>query len=571
MRYLAAKAPAGGVYALLAAMARGEKTGTLELDTAKGVEYLYFVDGKLYLRRSPDQRTIRLLKLLAENEGSDSAEVDRDPSELLSSTAELLSALKIRSYRFVEGFRLEENDLVGPLPTGPAVEENGVRGGVRAAGPPSPPPPDLPVRSPSAPRRGPAARSTTGPVGSSTAIRGALAWPRDASILSSPRRPDEAADPSPASPGSPSPSPSDSEAESSQRDLLSMDSSLLESTPAKRQAAKRGSAKRGPVKRSPAKRSPLRAESSASSRDARPAAATGTAVSGPPLAGSLPVSTEVLQPVRPSHRELQGWYRHFGLVEEPFSLTPDPAFLFLSDSHAEALAGLKLSLLERRGLCVMTGEVGTGKTTLLYSLFSTVGSEIETAYVHNPTLAFDQLLETILRDLNVTPESTRRVDLLNALNEFLTASATKSKTVALVIDEAQNLSNESFEFLRLLLNFETYDSKLLQIFLVGQPELGERLRSHSLRQIADRIAVRCRVDALTRADCREYVRHRLESARGRDDLFTGRALSLVARKSKGIPRRINVLCHNAMLFAYAEGERIVRRSFVAEALRDSRG
>ena len=194
------------------------------------------------------------------------------------------------------------------------------------------------------------------------------------------------------------------------------------------------------------------------------------------------------------------WRDHFQLRAEPFSLTPDPAFLYLSEGHAEVLAGLRLGLLERRGLIVATGEVGTGKTTLLYSLLSTIGGDVETAYIANTTLTFDELLESALEDFGAPLSGVRRLDLLASLNRFLVASAERGKNVALVIDEAQNLSDRIFEELRLLLNFETYTQKLLQIVLVGQPELGGKLRAPHLRQVADRIAVRCDLGALNASD-----------------------------------------------------------------------
>ena len=257
------------------------------------------------------------------------------------------------------------------------------------------------------------------------------------------------------------------------------------------------------------------------------------------------------------------------MYREPFSLTPDPAFLYLSESHAEALAGLKLSLLERRGLACMTGEVGTGKTTLLYSLLSTLGSEVETAYVNNPALPVDQILKAILEDFELDGHGSTKLELLNALNDFLLHCAGRGATVALIFDEAQVLSDEAFEEIRLLLNFENYDQKLLQIILVGQQELGIRLQSWKLRQLADRVAIRCRLEALSVNDSRRYIGHRLEAAGGSSDLFTNQALRVITKKCRGIPRRINVVCHNAMLYAYGDGVRKVDHKMANEAIRES--
>lgn len=265
------------------------------------------------------------------------------------------------------------------------------------------------------------------------------------------------------------------------------------------------------------------------------------------------------------------WRDHFSLSGEPFSLAPDPRFLFLSEMHAEALAALKLGLYERRGLIVLTGDVGTGKTTLAYSLLATLEEETRTAYVANPLLSFDEILESALKDLGVEFASPRRLDLLEALNGFLRTSAEEGKTVALVIDESQNLADESFEQLRLLLNFESFDAKLLQIVLVGQPELDVRLSKTHLRQIADRIAIHLALNPLRPEEAREYIRHRLESAGGSSDIFTHTALRLVVRKSRGFPRRINILCHNALLAAYGKGVNLVDRSMVAEVVRELKG
>lgn len=280
----------------------------------------------------------------------------------------------------------------------------------------------------------------------------------------------------------------------------------------------------------------------------------------------------IMPPAPETHPAAQAiWRDQFQLTADPFTLTPDPAFLYLSDGHAEALAGLKLGIWERRGLIVMIGEVGTGKTTLVYSLLSNLDPDIETAYLSNTLLSFEEILSNALQDFGVPCTSRRRIDLIETLNGFLRRCATQGKTVVLVIDEAQNLSDEVFEGLRLLLNFETYKSKLLQILLVGQPELAARLNGPGLRQVRDRIAVRCHLNPLSSHEARGYVDHRLEMVGGTSDLFTRPALGLLIRRSKGIPRRINILCHNSMLFAYGHDRTRVNRAVVAQAIRDIEG
>lgn len=287
--------------------------------------------------------------------------------------------------------------------------------------------------------------------------------------------------------------------------------------------------------------------------------------------GEGPGSDDTLRSPAPHPAAVAIWQDQFHLTADPFALTPDPAFLYLSDCHAEALAGLKLGLWERRGLLVMTGEVGTGKTTLLYSLLSQLEGDVETAYLSNTLLSFEEILHSALTDFGIFCESRERLDLIEALNGFLKTCANAGKTVALVIDEAQNLSDEAFEGLRLLLNFETYHSKLLQIVLVGQPELSDRLAGPGLRQVRDRIAVRCHLRPLSRREARGYIEHRLETVGGSADLFTTPALGLVIRKSQGIPRRINIYCHNAMLFAFGKNLPNIRRGLVAQAIRDMDG
>jgi general secretion pathway protein A len=269
--------------------------------------------------------------------------------------------------------------------------------------------------------------------------------------------------------------------------------------------------------------------------------------------------------------EAEMYVRHFALKTEAFSLSPDPSFLYLSPGHAEALAALEIGLRGRRGLMVMTGEVGTGKTTLLYSLLTRIGADVRTAYIANTKLSFDDMLQQALGDFGVPCPSRDRLEQLTALNAFLHGCATDDTTAALVIDEAQNLDADAFEHLRLLSNFETFTSKLLQIVLVGQPELEARLRSPRLRQVAERVAVHCHIAPLDRSESRNYIEHRLRCAGGSLHLFTPSAARLAIRRSQGIPRRINIICHNALLFAYGDDAPRVLRSHVLAAVRAREG
>jgi len=262
---------------------------------------------------------------------------------------------------------------------------------------------------------------------------------------------------------------------------------------------------------------------------------------------------------------------HFGLRTEAFALTPDPAFLYRSPDHAEALAALKIGLEGRRGLMLMIGEVGMGKTTLLYSLLSELGAEIHTAYISNTRLSFDEILRQALADFGVPCASRDRIDLLNALNAFLHRCAASGETAALIVDEAQNLDEESFENLRLLSNYETYTEKLLQIVLVGQPELDAKLARPSLRQVTERVAVRCHINPLGQEEALRYLEHRLHCVGGSTAIFTPAALRLAVRASKGIPRRLNIICHNALLFAFGHGLTTVSFAEVNAAVQEKLG
>ncbi|MEM7586078.1 MAG: AAA family ATPase [Acidobacteriota bacterium] len=328
--------------------------------------------------------------------------------------------------------------------------------------------------------------------------------------------------------------------------------------------------RRGEIARPAAK--PAEAEAEASAPASQPLRSTA-ATPAPPQPATQPLRSTAATPAQPPPQftEHDIWRHHYRLQSEPFALTPDPEFLFPSDAHTEAMAGLKLGLWERRGLLVIVGEVGTGKTTLVYSLLSELDPQIETAYLSNTLLTFEELLQSALMDFGVEAPSRNRLDLQNALNGFLRECAQRGKTAALVIDEAQNLTDEVFEQLRLLLNFETYKTKLLQILLSGQPELADKLQQPNLRQIGNRVAVRCRLGPLSSREARAYIEHRLNTAGGSLDLFTRAALGLLVRKARGIPRRINILAHNALLFAYGRELERVDRATMAQAVREMKG
>jgi general secretion pathway protein A len=256
---------------------------------------------------------------------------------------------------------------------------------------------------------------------------------------------------------------------------------------------------------------------------------------------------------------------------EAFSLTPDPQGVFLSRDHAEALAGLRLGLEYRRGLMVVVGEVGMGKTTVAYSLLAKLGNGIRTAYIANTRMPFEGILQHALEDFGVRCAERDRAGLLSALKGFLLECAEIDQIAVLVVDEAQSLDDETFENLRLLSNVETYRQKLLQIVLLGQPELDARLRQPQLRQIADRVGVRVNINPLGREESEQYIAHRLKRAGGSVEMFSPRALRFIVRRTRGVPRRMNIVCHNALLLAYAADASQVALSMAREAVRELAG
>ncbi len=262
----------------------------------------------------------------------------------------------------------------------------------------------------------------------------------------------------------------------------------------------------------------------------------------------------------------------FGLREKPFALSPDPRFLFLAASHREALAHVLYGVEQGEGFIAVTGEVGTGKTTLCRTLLERLGPDTEVAFVFNPTLSGEDLLRAICTEFGLLTEGRTRADLSDQLNQFLLEQKRERRRVLLIVDEAQNLPAETLEEIRLLSNLETATSKLIQILLFGQPELDDKLDSNQLRQLRQRISVRWSLASLSSAETREYVRHRLRVAAQSDpDIFSARALSEVHRRSRGIPRLVNLLCDRALLAGYAAGEKRVGPDLIGVAAREILG
>jgi type II secretory pathway predicted ATPase ExeA len=262
---------------------------------------------------------------------------------------------------------------------------------------------------------------------------------------------------------------------------------------------------------------------------------------------------------------------HFGLSQAPFNITPDPSFLYLSASHREGLAQLSYGIKARKGFVVLTGEVGTGKTTLIHALLNDLSGSAQTALIFSTIVSPGDLLRSVCEEFGLV-EPKRPLgeihDYLVSLNEFLLESYRKGENCALIIDEAQNLSAEVLESIRLLSNFETSKDKLLQILLVGQPELAVRLNSPDLRQLKQRVMLRHHLRALLLQECCEYVSNRLKVAGGDRSIFTPDALESIYFYSSGIPRIVNVLCDNALLTGYALGRKELDNEIIREVAED---
>jgi general secretion pathway protein A len=253
---------------------------------------------------------------------------------------------------------------------------------------------------------------------------------------------------------------------------------------------------------------------------------------------------------------------HFGLTQDPFSIAPDPHYLFMSERHREALAHLLYGIGGGGGFVLLSGEIGTGKTTVCRCFLEQIPANCNVAYIFNPKLTVRELLKSIcdefhirLRPNPISAHATSAKELTDALNEFLLATHTAGKNNVLIIDEAQNLSADVLEQLRLLTNLETNERKLLQIVLIGQPELRRMVARPELEQLAQRVIARYHLEALTPRETAQYIQHRLGVAGLKGAMpFSPRALQRVQQLSRGVPRRINLLCARAMLGAYATGQ-----------------
>src|SRR5579871_1179896 len=262
----------------------------------------------------------------------------------------------------------------------------------------------------------------------------------------------------------------------------------------------------------------------------------------------------------------------FGFSESPFSLSPDPAFFFRSEQHEEALANLVYGVQARKGFIVLSGEVGTGKTTMLECLRDYLESQyIEFAFLFNSRITPDQFFEMIAYDLNLDCARTSKTDVLFALNDLLVQQAQDGRTVVLIVDEAHNLDWEVLEEIRLLGNLENRNGKLLQIILSGQPELDRKLDAPNLRQLKQRIVLRCNLQSFTLRDAVDYIESRLEKAgMPQQAVFSEELMAEVHIRTQGIPRVINAVCDNLLLTAFAMEQKTCDVAMLDEICRDMR-
>lgn len=264
------------------------------------------------------------------------------------------------------------------------------------------------------------------------------------------------------------------------------------------------------------------------------------------------------------------YHGYFGLAEAPFSIAPDPRYLYMSRGHQEALAHLLYGLGGEGGFVLLTGEVGTGKTTLCRCLLEQIPDTCDVAYIFNPRLTVPELLSTLCNEFGIAcPEGNASVKVfVDCINAHLLDAHARGRNTVLIIDEAQNLSADVLEQMRLLTNLETSRRKLLQIILLGQPELSELLARAELRQLAQRIVARYHLGALPKNEVAAYIHHRLGVSGAREDLIPSGLVARLHRLSGGVPRVLNLLCDRALLGAYAQGKRKVDRATLDQAARE---
>ena len=262
----------------------------------------------------------------------------------------------------------------------------------------------------------------------------------------------------------------------------------------------------------------------------------------------------------------------YGFKEKPFNVTSDPSFFFSSKKHREAIACLSYGIKERKGIMTVTGEIGTGKTTLCRSLLRQLDKSVKTTVILNPYFSDVQLLELIVQDFGITITKRSRLHIVNELNAFLIRESAQNNNAVIIIDEAQNLTVRQLEQIRLLSNLETDKEKLLQIILIGQPELREKLNLHQLRQIKQRVMVDYHIEPLDQDELTQYIRHRLSIATQSHSVkklsFNDTAVASIFAFSQGVPRLINLICERALLLSFVQEKNTITETIIANCIND---
>jgi len=261
----------------------------------------------------------------------------------------------------------------------------------------------------------------------------------------------------------------------------------------------------------------------------------------------------------------------YGFKEKPFQLVPNPEYLYKSPKHQNALTYLEYGLSENVGFILLTGEIGSGKTTLIQYILNKIGDDTEAAVIFNTNVSPYQLLMMILSEFEIPPQKFDKATALEKLNEFLIEKYAEKKKILLIIDEAQNLSLEAMEEVRMLSNLHTEDQALIQIMLVGQPELIGKLQNPKLLQFSQRIAVNFHLEGLTRQETAEYIKFRLEKSGGHNDIFAPAAIDMIHNLSGGIPRSINLLCQAALVYGFADEAETVDKTIIDQISKDKIG
>jgi type II secretory pathway predicted ATPase ExeA len=263
--------------------------------------------------------------------------------------------------------------------------------------------------------------------------------------------------------------------------------------------------------------------------------------------------------------------KFYGFLEKPFNHVPNPKYLCLTEKHRNALSHLEYALIEMMGITLLTGEVGTGKTTILRYLLNQIGEDFKVAVLYNINFSSGSILNYILQEYKLHPESGDRVKAVQTLYRFLVKLHREGKKALLIVDEAQTLSNVALEEIRILSSLQTDDATLLQVLLVGQPELKLRLEQSDLSQLSQSIGVTCQLETLTGEETVEYVQYRLEKAGGARDIFTPKALERISQASLGVPRIINLICDSALLYGYSDEINPIDEETIQQVINDRDG